>query len=208
MKKENTIKPSVVKMTDRKIHNRLEAWFKSASTASIVSGISWYSEAQETASAIGKQFDIDPYIAATVISSLSPHNKWERNASDAWAVCACWYAGKGPESVKVCTFNKNKEKAFRALEGELIAETAPKTHSFSANIGRLSSDHITIDMWMVRACLTLPNEEPVAVVEGITAVQYRRLERIASTLAKKHSLKGFQFQAIVWVTIKKRWEGQ
>ena len=73
------------------------------------------------------------------------------------------------------------------------------------NVGLLSPDHITIDKWHIRACLTQPKHGIVDTVETVTDKQYRRVEAITAQLAKSCGLKGYEFQAILWVAIKQKW---
>ena len=73
------------------------------------------------------------------------------------------------------------------------------------NVGLNSADHITIDKWHLRACMFSPEEGIKECVESCTAVQYRRVEKITAKLAKEYDLKGYEFQAIIWVTIKDAW---
>ena len=199
------MKPTITKTTDRIIKNNLIMWFKSATKEDISSGLNWYKEAQDFASQLSKEYNISSYICATVISCLSPNNRWERNKIDAETVIKAYIQNLGPDDVKVCTYDNNKLKAFKALEGKLIAESAPKTHSFAMNIGLLSPEHITIDKWHIRACLVKPHKEIKDVVETVTSTQYRRVERITSEIAKELNLKGYQLQAIIWVAIKNNW---
>ncbi len=51
-----------------------------------------------------------------MIAVLRPNNKWGRNSNDAVAMSKAWHNGCDPTSVKVCTFNKNKEKAAAILD--------------------------------------------------------------------------------------------
>jgi len=87
----------------------------------------------------------------------------------------------------------------------MITSKSPKIHSFAMNVGLLSADHITIDKWQVRACLTKAKDGVTDTQTQITGVQYRRLEALTAQLAKKYKLKGYEFQAIVWLTIKSIW---
>ena len=199
------MKPTITKTTDRVIKNNLKMWFESATREDISSGLNWYKEAQNFASQLSKEYNISPYICATVISCLSPNNRWERNKIDAETVIKAYIQNLGLNDVKVCTYDNNKLKAFKALHGQLIAESAPKTHSFAMNIGLLSAEHITIDKWHIRACLVKPHKEIQDVVETVTSTQYRRVERITSEIAKELNLKGYQLQAIIWVAIKNNW---
>jgi len=42
-------------------------------------------------------------------------------------------------------------------------------------------------------------------VESVTIKQYRRIEQLTSMVAQEFDLKGYEFQAIVWITIKEAW---
>lgn len=198
-------KRSIKNINDKDIAANLKSWYGFADSDNIRKGIRWYREAQDFCKYLNEKYGIDLYVCAAVVSSLSPNNKWERNKIDAEAVIIAFINGINPDNIKVCTYNRNKLKAFRILNGELIAESSPKTHAFAMNVGRLSSEHITIDKWHIRACLCRIDEGAVDCVESITSKQYRRVEQITSMVAKEFGLKGYELQAIIWVTIKQAW---
>jgi len=203
MTKEVNKKPTVVGTSDTLIRNSLKRWFSAATKSEVVDGLSWYNAATVEADGIANTFGISRYQAAAILSALSPNNRWKRNKRDAWAVVATWYAGKGPDDVRCSTYHANKRKAFRILEGELIAESAPKTHAFASTIAGIGSA-VTVDKWHVRACLTRRGKS-VHVVESINTTNYRRIDRITSELASEEGIKPFQYQAIIWVSIKNDW---
>ena len=198
-------KRSIINAKDKDVINKLKDWYTSANSNNIRKGMVWYSEAQEFCKYLNEKYGIDLYVCAAVISCLSPNNKWERNKIDAEAVIIAFINGISAESIKVCTYNNNKLKAFRVLNGEMIAESSPKTHAFAMNVGRLSSDHITIDKWHIRACLCGIDEGAVDCVDGVTIKQYRRIEQLTSMVSQELGLKGYELQAIIWVTIKDAW---
>jgi len=208
------MKKSVTKLTDQEISANLRAWYLHAEkhpTEDILKqGKEWYKDAQAFTKKIAKQYVIDSYSVAGVVSALSPNNRWERNKVDAEAVINAWALGLSPDDIKVCTYGANKRKAFAILNGEIeITAKSPKTHAFAMNVGLNSPDHITIDKWHLRACVTRPSDGVTDCVESCTAVQYRRLEAITAQclngLTPKRVMKGYQLQAIIWVTIKKVW---
>lgn len=200
------MKRTIKETTDRKIFNSLERWLGKATPDQRYNGLRWYNEAQDWAKYLSETFDIEPYKTAAVISALSPNNKWERNKVDAFNVCQTWKDGKTAESVKVCTYGANKRKAFAILSGGTeITAKSPKTHAFAANVGLLASDFVTVDKWHIRACLCNPKEGIRDTVESCTPAQYRRLEAITLKLARKYGLKGYEVQAVIWVTIKEAW---
>lgn len=199
-------KRTVAKITDQDIYNNLESWYKVSTRSNRKDGKNWYKDAQTFCKDTSKKYKIDSYIVASVVSALSPNNKWERNKFDALQVIKAYLSNALQSSVKVCTYNANKEKAFKILkEGKKISSKSPKTHAFAMNVGLLSSDHITVDKHHLRACVCVPNDGIVNAVESCTALQYRRVEAITAKLAKRYRLKGFQMQAIIWVAIKQNW---
>jgi len=183
----------------------LRTWYKRATAQEIASGKSWYSEAQAFAHELAQAHGVSSFVTAGVVSALSPNNKWERNKIDAEAVVVAALAGATPEQVKVCTYNKNKEKAFRILLGvEKITPNSPKTYAFAQNVGNLSADHITVDKWHLRACQT-SSLSAKDCKTSVTTKQYKEIERETAKVAHEYGLKGYEFQAIVWVTIRNRW---
>ena len=193
--------------TDRKIFNSLDRWLQHANPKQWKAGKVWYSEAQNWCRDTANEFKIDPYKVAGVLSALSPNNKWERNKQDAYSVINADYYGSGADSVKCCTYNANKLKAFAILADKVsLSEKSPKTHAFAMNVGLLSPDHITADKWHIRACLTRPEQGITPTAESCTSAQYRRIEAVTVKLAHCHELKGYEAQAIIWCTIKDTWD--
>ena len=199
------MKKSITKTESGVIKRNLRKWYRYATQDQKLAGLNWYESAQDHAKLLSDTFDIDRYISAQVISALSPNNKWQRNKIDAFNVCRAWKDGVGADSVKVCTYSANKQKAFDILDGKVkIEDTAPKTHAFGMNIGYLSADHVTIDKWHIRACLCSPMDQS-KVIETITDKHYQRIEKLTVELAKEYNLKGYEFQAILWIAVREAW---
>jgi len=195
--------------TDRIIKNNLRAWYKSASKRQIFEGKQWYPKANLFAEELSKRSGFDSFKIAGAISALSPHNKWERNLQDTETVAWASIRKQKPSDIKVCTFNTNKQKAFDILEGSKAIEwKSRKTYSFGKNVGELDEDYITIDRWHLRACQSKPNKMVKAgeVKESVTPKQYDRIHDLTMQVAKEFNVKGYEFQAIVWVAIKEKTE--
>lgn len=205
------MKRTATALTDRVIYNNLKTYLEEATSHEWMSGKDWYKDAQEFVYNTHKQFkdeleNLTPYMVAGIVSALSPNNKWERNKLDTITVLKAIVAGLPPESVKVCTYNANKIKAFEIGHGNTeITHKSPKTHSFAMNVGLNSPDHITVDKWHLRACVTKAREGVQDCVESCTAAQYRRIEQVTAEIARAYGLKGYEAQAIIWVTIKRIW---
>ena len=199
------------KLTTKEIVTYLISWYKEATPEEIQAGIDWYKDAQNFVYITHEEFNplienLTPYMVAGVLSATSPNNRWERNKVDTITVLKAIVAGLPPEAVKVCTYNANKIKAFEIGKGNIeITAKSPKTHSFAMNVGILSADHITIDKWHLRACVTNPKDGIVDCMEGCTATEYRRLEAITADIANMLGYKGYELQAIIWLTIKRVW---
>ena len=134
---------------------------------------------------------------ALPISSAA--RKSERNIIDTRAVLEAVRDGIDPSEVKVCTFNSNKTKAFAIAKGELdIQQESPKTYSFVRNISALDESKVTIDVWHLRACFGK------TITSGLTPLRYEELERLTIKLAERLGLRGYEFQAIVWDTIRQK----
>ena len=192
--------------TDRTITRHLSGWLRMATPDDIESGKVWYREAMDYARYLSVEFNVSRKVAAGVISALSPNNKWARNKIDAFTVLQAARDGLGPDDVKVCTYGANKQKAFSIARGDdSILQKSPKTYAFAMNVGENSADHVTIDKWHMRACLT-SSRSRIAVQESPTSMQYKRIERMTARMAKRKGLKGYELQAIIWVTIKRHWE--
>ena len=200
-------KRSVVKTSDKDIADNLKLWFNSASHKNQIEGLEWYSEAQKHCKLKAKQYGMSTYSYAEIVSITSVNNKWERNKIDAESCVKAYQSGLKPRDIKICTYNANKEKAFRVLDKtQILGITSPKTHAFASNVGLNSPHHITIDKHHLRACVTKPSEGVVPdVVTSCTAKQYRRIEAITAQLASEQGLKGYQYQAIIWLAIKENW---
>ena len=194
------------KCSDSSIRANLRAWRSRADSQDIKEGLSWYRDAHEFTKEVSEETGVDQLTAAGVLSALSPANKWERNKFDAMNLCKAWSLGKSPDSVRCCTYNANKRKAWAILEGDKEAfERSPKTWAFAHTIATRSENCVVIDRWHARACLSRSKRRK-EVQEALTAKQYDRIERLTIEEAGKQGEVPYVFQAIIWVTIKRSWE--
>lgn len=96
-------------------------------------GKHWYLRANNIARACSQAHGV-PFLACVgVIAALSPNNKWARNVKDAQNLIALFSIGgmEAAETVSVCTYSKNKEKAIQILE-----ETKKPFHIHSTHDGQ------------------------------------------------------------------------
>lgn len=195
--------PNLTKYQLNKAKKNLEAIFLQATEEHKKSGLLWYQTAHNICKNLNEETEnqFTPEQIAGVIAALSPRNKWERNILDAYNVLKAVKLNKKPQAVKVCTFNKNKEKAFNIAKGkESIKPTARKTSAFVSNIATLDENRVTIDLWHLRALFGK------TITGGLTPKKYDILEELTIKVANKFGLKGYEFQAIIWEQIRNNWQ--
>lgn len=184
-----------------KISKNLDYFFNIATKKEIKSGLAWYQDANKQASNIAKKYNLDVYKVAQVISALSPRNKWSQNIKDADKVCEAFTLGLHPTDVKVCTFHTNKFKAFNILANNIsITNNSLKTFNFVNNIAYLSNDFLTVDIWHLRACF----KDNISIKSSfIGKLAYEQIKNITTAKAIRLGIKGFELQAIIWLTTQR-----
>ena len=181
-----------------KISNNLDKWFNVATKEEIEGGLIWYKKANEICKKIAKQFNTSEIIVAGVISALSPRNKWEQNIKDAIKVFQAIKDNKLPTEIKVCTFHTNKFKAFEIAKGnKTISPDSQKTFAFVNNIAHLDNNFVTIDVWHLRACFN-------KTMGSCGKVAYKQIQKLTLKKADKLGLKGFEYQAILWESVRNK----
>ena len=183
-----------------KISKNLDKFFNIATDDQVKDGLKWYKEANKIVLNIATEYKNDPYKVASVLSALSPRNKWKQNIADTIKVCKAWTEGKTPEDIKVCTFHTNKFKAFAILDDKVkITDKSLKTFNFVRNIAFLDPTAVTVDIWHLRACF-----DKIIKIDNasIGRVAYRQIKKLTLAKAEKLGITGFEFQAIVWTSIR------
>jgi hypothetical protein len=182
----------------RKISKNLDYFFNLATPEEIKQGRNWYRLANDFCKINALEYNTTPLTVASVVSALSPRNRWEQNLIDAKKVFEAIKNGKSPEDIKVCTFHKNKFKAFELAKGNIyISEESPKTYNFVRNIAHLDPTSLTIDIWHIRACLkrfqSIGNAQ-------IGKLAYKQIKALTIKKANKLGLTGYEYQAVIWLS--------
>lgn len=184
----------------KKISKNLDLFFNLATNKEIKEGKDWYKVANQFCIDTANKFDTSPFIVASVVSALSPRNKWSQNLKDTLKVFEAVKDNKEPEQIKVCTFHKNKFKAFNIAKGlQEINKDSPKTYNFVNNIAHLSNAHLTVDIWHIRGCL---KEFKSIGNTQIGKVAYNQIKGLTIKKAYKLGLKGYELQAIIWLSVQ------
>jgi hypothetical protein len=179
------------------VNSNLDNYFALATDIDIDNGIAWYKQAHYICKDLANRYNTKLETVASIISALSPRNRWPQNIKDTKTVLDAIHSGFGPEDVKVCTFHKNKNKAFLlGKEQTSITDKSLKTFSFVNNIAKLDNNYITIDVWHLRACFgTTVRSTP-------SRKAYDQIRRLTIAKAEQKGLKGYEYQAIVWNAVK------
>lgn len=183
-----------------KISKNLDYYFNKATKEEIKEGKEWYKNANDICKDIATKYNTTTLIAAQVISALSPRNKWRQNIKDTYKVFEAVKFGIHPEDIKVCTFHSNKFKAFNIIANNIqITDKSLKTFNFVHNIAFLSNNHLTIDIWHLRACFSRMIQIDKA---SIGRIAYQQIKSLTIKKANTLGLKGYQYQAIIWNSIR------
>jgi hypothetical protein len=179
-----------------KVSKNLDNCFNNATADHIENGLLWYDQANDFCQEQSKIFNVSTFTVASIVSALSPRNKWKTNLKDTLTVLNAVYDGLHPLDVKVSTFHTNKFKAFALAEGSIyITNESRKTYSFVCNVGNLDPNRVTVDVWHLRACFN-------KTCGSIGKLAYDQIEKLTISKAKKAGLKGYQYQAIIWNSIQ------
>jgi len=182
----------------RKISKNLDYFFNLATDDEITEGRQWYKLANHFCNNVAREYNTTPLRVASVVSALSPRNRWTQNLIDAKKVFKAIEDGKSPEDIKVCTFHKNKFKAFELAKGNIfITEDSPKTYNFVRNIAHLDPTAVTIDIWHIRASLRQFKNIGSAQIGKLA---YKQIKDLTIKKANKLGLTGYEYQAIIWIS--------
>jgi hypothetical protein len=179
------------------INSNLDNYFALATDSDIDNGIAWYKQAHYICKDLSKQYNVPIAVVAGIVSALSPRNKWNQNIKDTITVLNAIHHNLSPNDIKVCTFHKNKNKAFLIAKGKIkIMDQSLKTFNFVKNIADLDENYVTIDVWHLRACFG----KTISNTPGKKA--YEQIKELTINKAKQYGLKGFEYQAIIWNSVK------
>ena len=186
----------------------IQAMLDLASASDIAEGKQWYATANAFAMELSNRYDISHYVCAGVIAALSPRNKWDRNCLDAENLISV-YVNAGAtacDDVKVCTFGKNKAKAIAILDHAFDAIVSvdvvttilsgPKLREFFSCI--IGLDDVCIDGHAYS--IWFGDRVTLANVPSIGVKLRRAIKSDYLDVAETNDLKGYELQAITWVT--------
>ncbi len=185
-----------------------------ASAADIEQGISWYQRAYDLSVRLIHTYPgLRLGQAIGVIAALSPNNNWVRNVIDAEAMIKLWHQGVDPRTAKVCTFNRNKDKAARILELESVDTEAIQTilsgQKVIAFFRCISGFTDTVCVDGHAFAIFMGERIPTTQTPSISKSLYAAITRSYILAANKSydvcgvKLTAAQVQAVTWVTYRR-----
>ena len=185
--------------------NNIKAVYLLATTQEKIDGAKWYQSAHDISMKLAIDYGLTLQTAAGVIASLSPRNKWSRNVIDAENLIEAFV--RDPESavnIKVCTFNKNKEKALKILKNnqDFFTDTTrdilkgPKLIEFFNCILGVKDD-VCIDGHAY--CIFNGSRTSLKDVPSIGVKLRKEIKSDFRKAAAKFNISAAEMQAITWV---------
>lgn len=191
---------------DEMVANIISIW-KLSTPREKRDGIVWYVDAHKECQQMSEDFGVSDYLAAGVVSALSPNNKWAINVRNARDLIDNFIQGEDINAFKVSTYPMNKVKAWEIMqenhdyESMKVKLNGQKTTCFYANI--MGEDTCTVDgharniAYMERVNLTSDKS-------AVGKVEYREIQQAYITAAKKlryqnKRVKSYELQAVTWV---------
>ena len=180
------------------------AVYQLANTADVVQGTAWYRDANIIASRLARRYEISERQAIGVIAALSPRNKWERNVADAENLIRVFTSDpESVDSVKVCTFGRNKAKAIEILQlSEPVRDeqvlgilSGPKLREFYGCIIGVH-DEVCIDGHAYS--IWAGDRITLAKVPNIGIKLRKKIKADYCTAAQEADVTPAQMQAITW----------
>jgi hypothetical protein len=179
----------------------LMSTFSDANETELKHGCAWYRVANDACQTIADKHSMPLRTVAGIVAALSPGLEWTRNLAQAEA-----FISANGEGVYGVYGRKNTIKAQRILAGENPdgVLSGPKVRAFFACIMDPRTDAVVIDShaWCAGINRTHGRWSNVRV----TDTRYRWMARHYARAAKRVSVSPASFQAVVWITWKRRME--
>ena len=151
----------------------------------LADAMAWYCEAQAFAMHLTTITPWSLVVAASVVSSFSPRNKWATNKAHALSFAM----GVNPKGLRnnLRMAQASTRLGFAALKGS-------KTNAFARAIaGDMSA--VVIDTWMIKA-------SGLDSSKGVNKTQYATLAAAVTIVARNMGWENAQCQAAIWCAVR------
>ena len=151
----------------------------------LTDALAWYKEAQEFAQHLTTLTPWTLEVAASVVSSFSPRNKWATNKAHALSFAM----GVNPKGLR-----NNLRMAQASTRLGFAALRGAKTNAFARAIsGDMSA--VVIDTWMIKAA-------GLDSAKGVNKTQYATLAAAVCRVAHAMRWDNAQCQAAIWCAVR------
>lgn len=180
--------------------NNLVAAYKLATSADRLDGANWYPAARAIVADWAGHYGLPPQTVANVIAAISPQIEWERNlivANDVLNYLPPSVGGALPVNVA-------KAKVLRDSPTLTVSDIFPtglKVGSFAANLGG-DNTLVTIDTHAAQVALNDPTFNDAWTFKP---TGYTTFARAYADAAARLGIEAPAFQAILWVSWKRRY---
>lgn len=202
-----------VTKTNRANTRHIASWLGLASQADITAGVEWYARAERFGHQLADCYGCTFEQAVGVIAALSPNNRWQRNCQDAESMIRVWAAGGDCETVKVCTYGRNRAKAAAILA---LAEPTQDAIAAILNGRKVTAFFLSITGREDAVCVDghayaiwLGERVSTTKTPSLGVKLYSEIARAYCLVAKRsqaicgHKLTPAQVQAVTWVAYRR-----
>lgn len=187
---------------NKTVVSKLVSTYRAATPDQLARGDRFYRAAEADIAREAPRAGVSFPVLAEIVACISPNMKWERNISDAVKLVSQWRAGEAPSGIQA--YPANISKAVRILEGRESLKigrggSGQKTYNFMRNL-RGSRNHVTIDLWMLRAI----NIGLHYRARNLTEKVYNRYAADLTEAARQVGATPRDFQAVVWTVVRER----
>lgn len=168
-----------------------------------VEGRAAYRNYNRTLEEIADKFNLPLVRVAGAFSALSPNSDYRGNLRSTYTLCLGFTKGNAEEDCTVSTYNHNRAKAWRILQGEHFYSVFKglKVRAFFRNI--TEPDHpeaITIDGHMFNI---YRNQTKTMSESGFSRGKYEKIASVFRKVAEENGLLPCELQAILWLVWKR-----
>ncbi|MEO0797340.1 MAG: hypothetical protein AAFX93_19485 [Verrucomicrobiota bacterium] len=183
--------------------SQIERVLDQADSVDLQEGLEAYFNYHRTLKLIADEHGIDVRRVCGCFAALSPNSDYFGNLRSTLTLCIGFANGLKSESCTVTTYNVNREKAWRILNGEHFFSVfrGLKVRNFFLNLSE--PDHpeaVTIDGHMMNVVHGSPRTMHQS---SVTPSGYVRVAKAFSRVAAKRGMLPSQSQAIAWFTWKR-----
>jgi len=185
-------------LTQEQLERNITAYYFLATKKELANGCEWYRKAYWECARLGAQYNVPVDTVICIVAALSPRNRWSRNLIDAEQILI------HGENATVSTFNTNKEKAVRILNGEapLDVLSGNKVRSFYNCVSSPSCYCVCVDSHAYAVAAGF-GERIKVKSNTITDKVYQAVTQAYQAVAEQFNVLPLELQATTWLTYRR-----